>query len=218
MIRFATDETFSDYITQDFIWRLKEISDLRKIATSNKEGYEVAARKAGIALLYAHWEGYVKFVGEAYVKYVSVRKIRIDYLVDEFFAAEIDGLLRNYVSTPKDLRSRLALVDGWKKIEKERFLGHKEGGIVTGGNLNFHRFSEICRLIRIDPASVIKDSDYLDKNILGVRNKVAHGASITVTEGEFNSASEFVIESMRKFRNQTESCVFKKSYLRVPAR
>jgi hypothetical protein len=188
--------------------------DLRKIAASVGNGYEVAARKAGIALLYAHWEGYIKFVGEAYVKYVAVRKLKLELLVEEFLAVEIAGILRNYTTSGGDLSSRLALIDEWKKIEHGQFKRFREKGIATGGNLNFQRFSEICRLIRIDPKSVISDTEFLDKNVLGARNKIAHGESITVTAAEFADASNFVIEAMRNFRNEAEFCVIQKYYLK----
>jgi hypothetical protein len=214
MSKFVSDATFSTYLTDDFNWRLKEITDLRKIAASVGDGYEVAARKAGIALLYAHWEGYIKFVGEAYVKYVAVRKLKIDLLVDEFLAVEISGILKAYSTTGGGLSSRLDLINEWRNIEQGRFRRFREKGVAIGGNLNYQRFSEICKLIRIDPKSVIKDDEYLDRNLLGVRNKIAHGESITVTALEFRDVSNFVIESMRNFRTETEYCVIKKYYMK----
>lgn len=214
MSKFVSADTFSAYLTEDFNWRLKEITDLRKIATSVANGYEVAVRKAGIALLYAHWEGYVKFVGEAYIKYVAVRKITIESLTEEFFAMEISGPLKNYVGGPGDMSSRLSLIDEWRRMEKSQFKRIKDRGVSTGGNLNYQRFSEVCILFNIDPKKVIGNEEFLDKNILGVRNKIAHGESITVTEAEFLAASKFVIDAMRNFRTEAEFRVISKQYMR----
>lgn len=214
MSKFVSDQTFSSYVTEDFNWRLKEISDLRKLAITAGAGYEVALRKAGIALLYAHWEGYIKFVGEAYIKYVAMRKFRLTLLSDEFFAVEISGILRKYEGS-YGISSKLALVADWRSLEVSQFKNFREKGISTGGNLNYERFSEICRLLKIDPNKVVSDPDYLDRSVLGVRNKIAHGESITVTEDEFIAASDFVIESMRGFRTETEYCVVNKRYLKI---
>ncbi|WP_192260080.1 MAE_28990/MAE_18760 family HEPN-like nuclease [Mesorhizobium caraganae] len=214
MSKFVSEDTFSSYVTEDFNWRVREISDLRKIAATAGSGYEVAIRKAGIALLYAHWEGYVKFVGEAYVKYVAVRKFKLALLVDEFLAVEIAVILRKYGVTSGDLSSRLALVADWKALEDGQFRNFREKGISTGGNLNYDRLSDICRLIRIDPKKVVSDPDYLDRNVLGVRNKIAHGESITVTADEFTLSSDFIIEAMRGFRSETEYCIINKSYMK----
>lgn len=214
MNKFVSDNTFSSYLTEDFNWRLKEITDLRKLATTAGAGYEIALRKAGLALLYAHWEGYIKFVGEAYIKYVAVRKLKLGLLADEFLAIGVGGVLRKYAATGGDMDGRLGLIADWRALEGGQFKKYRDLDIATGGNLNFNRFSEICRILKIDPNKVIGDETYLDKQIVGTRNKIAHGESITVSEAEFLKSSDFVIEAMRGFRSETEYCVFSKNYLR----
>ncbi|WP_348527551.1 MAE_28990/MAE_18760 family HEPN-like nuclease [Mesorhizobium sp.] len=141
--------------------------------------------------------------------------MKMSLLVDEFLAAEIGGILRKYATASGDLSSRLALISDWKALENGQFRNFKDRGIATGGNLNYERLSEICKLIKIDPKKVVPDPDYLDKNVLGVRNKIAHGESITVTKDEFILSSDFIIEAMRGFRSETEYCVINKSYLRL---
>ena len=52
---------------QDFTWRVKELSDLKQVIRLSGNSYAAVARKAALALVYAHWEGYVVFAAAAYI-------------------------------------------------------------------------------------------------------------------------------------------------------
>ena len=52
---------------EDFTWRVKELSDLKQVIRLSGNPYAAVARKAALALVYAHWEGYVVFVAAAYI-------------------------------------------------------------------------------------------------------------------------------------------------------
>lgn len=57
-----TKEELIDKIAADHIWRLREINEMRNLTLkeySSPIQKQVLCR-AGIALMYAHWEGFVK--------------------------------------------------------------------------------------------------------------------------------------------------------------
>jgi hypothetical protein len=60
-------DSFTIVVTEDFTWRVKELSDLKQVIRLSGNSYAPVARKAALALVYAHWEGYVVFVAAAYL-------------------------------------------------------------------------------------------------------------------------------------------------------
>jgi hypothetical protein len=53
-------------------WRIKEISAF-KLASKTEEGGRRVFVRAGVALVYAHWEGFIKAASEAYLDFVDNR-------------------------------------------------------------------------------------------------------------------------------------------------
>lgn len=60
-------------IDDDLIWRRRELFNIRA-AIEDAQGNapkQAALLRAGVALLYAHWEGFVKRCGTHYLEFVS---------------------------------------------------------------------------------------------------------------------------------------------------
>ena len=86
------------------------------------------------------------------------------------------------------------------------------GAINAGGNLNFERFADICKVMMVDAATIIADQEYLDNEIVGVRNRIAHGANIVISDERLAKATNFVLSSMRLFRTDIETCVLNRAF------
>ncbi len=69
-----------EYLDQDLGWRLREI-DYTKTAVRRASGNaQSAVARAGLALLYAHWEEFVKGASEAFLNFVLHRKCKYSQL------------------------------------------------------------------------------------------------------------------------------------------
>ena len=96
-----TKERIIDFIDSEHSWRRKELSAIRSnIATAKSSAKETALR-AGIALLYAHWEGFVKNCAEAYLCYVSSLKLKYSELKDNFLAISMKAEINEMIQTKK---------------------------------------------------------------------------------------------------------------------
>lgn len=78
-------------LDDDFSWRVKELSVLKSRVPRIKSGTlkddeQDTFIRAGITLLYAHWEGFVKFAADNYLNYVSLRKLKHNELKTCFLA------------------------------------------------------------------------------------------------------------------------------------
>jgi MAE_28990/MAE_18760-like HEPN len=87
------------FLDDAFSWRRAELVALQvEIARHHKNSPDSplarALTRSGVALLYAHWEGYVKEACEAYLGFISVRRLRYQELCDELVITALLGLLR----------------------------------------------------------------------------------------------------------------------------
>ena len=126
-----SDADFSDQITEDRSWRLKEISDLKTAVIRADVNLSRVLLRALVTICYAHWEGYVRFAARKYLEHVALRKFQYKELDRQF--------LRNYflprlaaLSTSKtSMAERCALVDEVLNSSDRRFSRVNENLIST---------------------------------------------------------------------------------------
>ncbi|MTV16623.1 MULTISPECIES: MAE_28990/MAE_18760 family HEPN-like nuclease [Bradyrhizobium] len=182
----------------------KEIEDL----------YSPVARKAALALLYAHWEGHVLFVAETYLRFIAKKKQKFSQLMPSLQAVKLASFIQGWQTQRDSILLRLKIVDTIRDMEVEQFRTVPPSAISTGGNLNSDRFENICQILMLDHDKIVPDRDYLDESIVGARNRIAHGDYFTVSDDYLIRAIDYVLEIMRQFRTEVENSVATKKYLR----
>ncbi|WP_392567193.1 MAE_28990/MAE_18760 family HEPN-like nuclease [Halomonas sp. 707B3] len=93
MVAIRTKEDLVDRIGQDYVWRLREISELKNLIEEPLIS-DIRKRvlcRSGIALLYAHWEGFVKKSGTYFLEYVSSQRHNISDLRSNFITLLVRG-------------------------------------------------------------------------------------------------------------------------------
>lgn len=211
-------DAFSALVIEDFNWRIKEISDLRQVITLAGDLYGSVARKAALALIYAHWEGYVVFVATTYLAYVAKRKRTFSALMPSLHAVNLSGHMQEWQRQKATIGLRLKMIETFRSMQDEQFRKVPNAAVNAGGNLNYDRFSDICKVLMIDAAGIVTDQDFLDAEIVGVRNKIAHGSHVVITDDRLVRATDFVLSIMRKFRTDVENCVVAGSFLSLRPR
>jgi hypothetical protein len=141
-----TEEELLDLIDDEFAWRRKELSAILASVRSSPAKPRTELRRAGITLLYAHWEGFVKAASEAYVQYV--RRMRLQYaeLCPGFLAMALRNKL-NALSTSEDPAEHIAFVQFISSDLSSHAQLPKLGVIKTGNNLNSQRLKRIIVML-----------------------------------------------------------------------
>ena len=70
MAKIRTLTQLQEVLDADMSWRIKEIADF-KLATKDRAATSRTFVRAGVALIYAHWEGFIKAASENYLNYVG---------------------------------------------------------------------------------------------------------------------------------------------------
>ena len=211
-MKLRTDSELQEYLDTEFAWRLQEIDFLKTTVRRASNRYCSMLIRAGLPLVYAHWEGFVKAGAEAMLCFVSLSGKTYRELVPCFavhgLVSEIDVLTR---SKKEHLRVA-ALEFVMSKMDEEAHFRWR-GRVSSGGNLNYERFCGIAAAVGIDVSRYEPRSKFVDKSLLKRRNEIAHGDSVDLTGAGFADVADGVLLLLRWFKTDIENSIARKSYL-----
>jgi len=195
-------------------WRSKEIYELTS-AVKRAEGRNANVHvRCGIALLYAHWEGFIKDTANSYVNYLSYRADASSSLIPSLVAlslrakfSEASASSRSKVVVPM-VRYLIESLDSPVDLPRSR-------GISTESNLSSAVFENIAGWIGLDTEGYSARYPIIDDVLLPSRNGIAHGEHLVVSKERYLSLVEEVTFLMRMFKTDVENSVAQKSFLRV---
>lgn len=207
MSKFVTVEQCLALIQEDSAWRKKEITTIRnRIEIADGEGSAILMR-AGILMLYAHWEGFVKYAASAYIMHINERILRFNaQLVPHYLDLIMWRSLQRrgeypYSKTPLGFLDALQF---WKTEPETRL---SEDMIDAESNLNSKVLAKILRIIDISAADFESKKNLIDEKLLGRRNPIAHGERRTVTKLEYAETDKEVRALLDTFQRKIEDCV-----------
>lgn len=213
-MKIRTSTQLSDTLSRELSWRKTELSELRSLidkSQSSNSKYTKLLLRSAIALLYAHFEGYIKKAGNHYLEYVRMQRLKYDELSDIFFTIA--------------LKQRFLFHYGSKKYspfnEVTHFLRNSTGEsakfdhksiIDTESNLSSPVFKEIVFTLGLDYSIFEGSEKLIDVKLLAKRNHIAHGEEIDIDMDDYQLVHDRVIQILENFRDQIENSVALKKY------
>ena len=211
-MKIRSTEELINYLDDDLAWRRKEIIELRAVARSAKEKKADVHVRAGIAMLYAHWEGFVKNASNAYVIFVSAMGMKTRELQDSFVALSIKTKLTQMGDSGKSSVAVSTIAHLMSMLDKPALL--PATGITAEGNLKSEVFVNIAGWLGIDIARYSARFNLIDETLLTSRNKIAHGEYLNISPQRFDSLAEEILEVMEWFKTDLENAAACKSFQR----
>lgn len=215
MIR-TTDELVQR-VADDLVWRRKELTDLRALVEGHRTGLrgKVVVRGA-VALLYAHWEGFVKKVGTYYVDYVASQKLSSRELAPNFVGLILRSKFKEMGASEKVARgNRLAdfMCNG---MDVRARLPVKDV-VDTQSNLSSSALVDILDALGLDSNLFATRFKFIDSQLVGPRNHIAHGEALSITADEYLQLHDDVLSLIETFRNEVENASVTKRFRSVAA-
>ncbi|MEP1334546.1 MAG: MAE_28990/MAE_18760 family HEPN-like nuclease, partial [Lentilitoribacter sp.] len=173
MAKINTIGQLQDALDTEMAWRIKEIGAFHMGSKSNGSQRKPFIR-AGIALLYAHWEGFIKCASELYLSFVESRGHSYRELKTCFSVFGLKGKLDTLVEARKSEPNIAAM----------EFVMNELGGraklkiasaVRTDSNLTSTVFANIARSLDIKTEDYETKFNLIDTSLVLRRNKVAHG-------------------------------------------
>jgi MAE_28990/MAE_18760-like HEPN len=213
MTEVRTLSQFQDALDREMSWRVKEIGVFD--VASRKNGPENKAFiRAGVALTYAHWEGFIKASSEIYLKYVDCKNLPYRDLKTCFAVLGLKGKLKLLVESNSSIANITALdfiigeLDGAAKI-------NMASAINTHSNLSSKVFCNIANSLDIDTSPYDTRFNLIDKTLVDQKNAIAYGEYLILSGPDFGILVNEVLDLMRQYKTDLQNAASLESYRRL---
>jgi hypothetical protein len=213
-LNLRTSDMLLAHLDQDMAWRIKEIAELKNAVDSAQGRSQNAHIRAGVTMLYAHWEGFVKNSANAYVNYLSHRADLNQNLQPCFIALGMKSKLSSFTSSSKSNIATDAVALLLSEMNSPVRLP-KEDAISAESNLSSTVFVNIAGWIGISSDQYSPRFPLIDETLLKSRNHIAHGEFLTITTERFHSLISEVLEMLRWFKTDIENAVVQRTFLKA---
>lgn len=216
MTKIRTIDELQNVLDRELGWRIKEIADIRSATKMARVGSEMTLRRAGIALLYAHWEGFIKASARAYVEYVAGQRLRHSELQHCFVAMSLRVQIGEVSSIKKagPVISALGAILN-RQDERANFGGRPSWGQRLG-NLDSQVFMNVAHWVGLDVGRYSTKWHFIDNRLLARRNAIAHGrgGGLELDREGFDELVNGVLELLRWFKTDIENAVSTRAFQR----
>ncbi len=212
-IRTATQ--LYDELDRELGWRKKELITFKLMIDDGRPHQAEVLRRAGVALLYAHWEGFVKNAGTYYLQFVSGRRMTHRQLKPNFLALAIKAKLHAAAETTKaSIFNEVAGFFVDKLDERARLLW--EGAVQTKSNLSAQRLREIMLTLGLDYAPFETKEKTVVERLREARNNIAHGRHLSIDAAAYDRLHHEVLWMVDEYRGQIDTATHLQTYRRPP--
>jgi hypothetical protein len=215
-MKIHTAELLDDALSGDLIWRKRELTVLKQMTESASIERQPVLLRAAVALLYAHWEGFIKGGSAAYVEFVALQRLRNRELAPHFLALSARKLLRGAEESTR-IGPHLAIVDFFlSRLDDQSILPYKDA-IRTEANLSSRVLQEIFAILGLDYTPYVMKAHLIDDALLHSRNTIAHGEFLMVDLERYKQVQEEVVNMLDLFRNQLTNAALLRAFRRLAA-
>ena len=206
----------TDFLDKALAWRKHEISNLLILIQKATRLHEKnLLARAGVPLLYAHWEGFAKGACEAYLDFVARQGLRYNQLKTNFVAIASKGAIRE---AGQSNRIHLYL----NVIEFATFNQGNIGKFTLAGSIDSEDNLSSKVLMNLLATIGIYCDDFftirfplLDGSLLKKRNAIAHGEKLEIDILDYNQLHTLVIELTDYLKRRLETAAENGEYRRI---
>ena len=214
-IKIKTVEKLEEFLMQDLAWRKKEMFSL-KILVEKDEVNEPILLRAGIALLCAHFEGFIKRASNCYIGYVAEQKKLYSELKENFTALKMEKEFKSCALSEKhSVHKKLLIMHDnlATKTFKEKY-DENSPFISTHSNPSSNELKEILETIGVESDIFETKATYIDSSLLEKRHHVVHGDRSDLDKADFMTTFDIIIELIEKYKDLIIDAADNKKYLR----
>lgn len=215
-MKIKTANDLQDAIDQEMAWRKHELSAVRANVVSSRKYAKETAIRAGVALLYAHWEGAIKNIATYYLQYVAMQNCSYGQLKPNFLAIAIKYDLKQFEESNKTTL-HTSIVSDVINRQSDKSKIPTDGIIKTDSNLKSDIFIEIMATIGLPCTDYETSYKLIDSVLLEKRNKIAHGErieSIELDEERYCDLHDRILALIQLFSTQVSNAAILKNYMK----
>lgn len=205
-----------DQLSKDLSWRRKEFTSLKLMVSSSRKHEKTILMRASIAMLYAHWEGHIKFCAQAYITYLKHLAPSYKQMTNNFIQMSVGEKFKEGFSI-KRFSSQQEIFEYLTKDQDDKFDVNENVVIDTESNLKYEVVFNILGQLGLDTKVFELKENFINSKLLKCRNAIAHGDRLSEqdlidTHTELEKELLFMIET---FQNLILNAAENKSYLKT---
>lgn len=212
MSKIRTLDQLQEALDTEMGWRIKEISAV-KLATKTEDESRKVFVRAGVAIVYAHWEGFIKAASEAYLNYVGNQGHAYRDLKSCFAVLGLKGKLA-LLTHSRQAKPKIDAFDFVLGELDEPARISMSSAVDTESNLTSKVFANIATALDIETGSYETKFHLIDESLVRRRNKIAHGEYLDLGADDFRTLADEVLQMMRNYKTDLENAASMKSYRR----
>jgi len=164
-----------------------------------------------VALLYAHWEGFIKAASNAYTEYVSTRGLKFCELKPCFIVLGLRGRLET-LAVSRQAESSAEVLEFIQNRLGQNATFNLDNAIDTESNLSSLVFRNITKAIGLSDSHYSSYYNLIDESLLGRRNKIAHGEYVDLNAKEWRDMADTIVGLIRTFKTDIQNAATLASY------
>jgi len=213
MSKAYTSADLADQLDADLTWRMRELSDLKTAIARSQRNAQLVLLRSLVTMIYAHWEGHVRFCASKYFEYITLRKHRYDQLEKQLYINSFLSRLDAFYSRRVGIDDRCQLISDVLDSSQRRFSRINPSLIDTRSNLNSKILKDLCKICSVDFTFFERKTTFIDTILLKRRNSIAHGEEAYIESDEMNALVQEGVGLMRAFKDSLQNKVYTTSYL-----
>lgn len=213
-MKIRTVDDLFDRISADQAWRKKEVSVFAAHADAQEGAVQKAMLRPLVAILYAHWEGFVRNVVYYYILYVSSQKLALGQLRVELAATCLRSSIRA-AGPASRIGPHIEVVRAVREgadAPAQFPIGLRE--VETKANLSSKVLEDLLLSIGCDPGPYSEFADLIDQQLVDKRNRIAHGEDHYIELSEWSDLHSSVFSIMDSIAVQVIDAALARDYLK----
>ncbi|WP_424628080.1 MAE_28990/MAE_18760 family HEPN-like nuclease [Bradyrhizobium sp. SYSU BS000235] len=204
MSKVRTLTQLQDELDKEISWRRKEIAGLKLSVRGAGALTEATLIRAGITLLYAHWEGFIKNASLLYLNYVNNQGLKYNELKSCFVVFGIKGHLNTLVQSKKTRNNVDAIDFIFSELNKPAKMS-LASAIDTEANLSSKVFNNIISSLAFSSAPYEARYNLIDESLVDRRNKIAHGEFLDLNATDWRKLADEILSLMNMYKTEIEN-------------
>lgn len=212
MAKIRTLTHLQEELDAEMGWRIKEIAAFNLATKTNGINQKVFLR-AGVALVYAHWEGFIKAASEAYLNFVNNQNHVYRDLKSCFAVFGLKGKLTMLTESRQAKPNIEAFEFVLGELDRPARMS-MASAIDTESNLTSSVFVNIATSLDIATTTYETKFNLIDESLVKRRNKVAHGEYLDLDADDFRTLADNVVQMMRNYKTDLQNAASMETYRR----